>query len=103
MLGELFFYGTAGAALIAWAAWGYWRSGARDRANLLAIGFAVALVVLFAVAIDGAQAKFIDAPGPYNGFVSLVEDGGEMVGLSLLLALMIRLYQQGLETLVTGG
>jgi hypothetical protein len=85
--GELLVMAIAASAMAALLALGYWRSAAAGRApvRLLALlaGFAAA-----AVPVDMVHSVFRDAP--LGDVLAVIEDGGEMLVVSLMLWVVAR-------------
>ncbi len=77
--------------LAAWALISYCRAGEFERAELGAMLIVLAIFTLFAVLIDFLHER-IAAPGSaIYASLSVVEDGGELVTLSLLLAVVVQI------------
>jgi hypothetical protein len=90
-VGELSFFAAAGLAILAALGTGFARSTARHRR--LGLPFVGLLLALggFAVAVDLLHAAVAGRRRAFDRFFGLVEDGGEMVVLSLSCALAITL------------
>jgi hypothetical protein len=70
------------------------RSGPEERSELAAIGIVLAAFALFSVAIDFLH-EFTMVPGStVYGAMSVFEDGGELVVLSVLLGLVVHLTRK---------
>lgn len=71
----------------------YWFSDRTVRAQLIAIGLVVAVIAFFGIVVDGAHGMLVKPKTPLDGPLSLVEDGGEMVGIMLRATLMLGLLR----------
>lgn len=90
-LGELIVFGGAGLVVVPIALVGLWLASRADRRHIVRI-FSLLLVVLFCgVVLDAVHILVVDDPGPGDAF-GIIEDGGEMLGASLLVAYLFHLW-----------
>jgi hypothetical protein len=90
--GELLLWAMVGVPLLAAAAFAIVRSPEEDRANGLLLLGALAMLAVFAAVTDMAHVVLIGAFWGADDLLTVIEDGGEQVTLSLTcgLAILIR-------------
>ena len=91
VLGELSFFLICGAVLFGWGMFNFLRGGREDRMALLTIGTVIAGIAAFGVGLDALHGALISAQTGLKGIFTLIEDSGELVGISLLLAVVLEL------------
>ncbi|HEX5538211.1 MAG TPA: hypothetical protein VFX01_00355 [Methylophilaceae bacterium] len=89
--GELFVTGLMGILLLTPVAIGYMRADARARTHTIMLSLLLGMLVFFGVFVDMMH-SFFDA----NAVLGLIEDGGEMVSVSAILAYV---YQHSFSTM----
>lgn len=89
--GELLVLGGAALVTVPIALIGLWRAGSADRVHFLRILVLLGLVLFCGVALDAVHILVVDDPGPGDAF-GIIEDGGEMLGASLLVAYLFWLW-----------
>ena len=87
--GELFVTAAAGAVLLAVIAAGYLRAPAAQRALTRRMGALLVALAFFGVFVDMVHIEVMRAP-PWDVVLGLIEDGGEMLVASVMLAVTFR-------------
>jgi hypothetical protein len=90
--GELAVSATAGTALVAMIAYGHFRSGKENRAASRHVAVLLAILVFFGVFVDMVHVA-IKMLVPLKG-LTMIEDGGEMVAMSLIVSYVAQLLYQ---------
>lgn len=85
---ELVVLGAIGAALLVLIAWAHRRSGAQARADSRGLLLLLAVLGFFVVVVDRMHAALAGGAGDVAG---ILEDGGELIVLSLILAYAVNL------------
>ncbi len=94
-VGETLFWGAAGVPLLVVLTWAFWRSAPAHRVLAAITGLSFMLLAVFAVIVDLIHAVSATAGAPkiLDRAMEVVEDGGEMLAVSLtctLALLMLR-------------
>ena len=84
--GEFLFMGLAGLGFLGATAAGWLKATGAERIEMLAIGMAVGLLGMFAAGVDAVHVVAIRPYPLLDRPLALLEDGGELVALSVLLA-----------------
>jgi hypothetical protein len=80
---------VAGSVFGLWGLICLWRSNGATKAVLTAVGISVAVIAFFGIGVDTLHGAFIVPFSPFDGPITLIEDGCELVGLTFLSALML--------------
>lgn len=80
---------VAGSIFGIWGLVCLWRSNGTTKAVLAAVGISVAFIAFFGVGVDTLHGVFVAPFSPFDGPITLIEDGCELVGLTFLSALML--------------
>ena len=97
--GELLFYTATGAAFAGWLVPAVWRGDPGSRALSATLALPVALLVFFGAAMDVAHSLL--RGHPYRYAVGLIEDGGEMIAMSVVVACVYWAARRDAATHVT--
>jgi hypothetical protein len=91
-LGEMFVWGLLAAVPLAVVAFFYLRTDRRTRRAGIGLAVLVAAYVFFGGVVDQLHVLFLG--GPLENAVGTIEDGGELVVLSLILAYVVALHRR---------
>jgi hypothetical protein len=72
---------------------GYLQSQGQDRRNTEAIGLGCAALAFCGIILDFVHAEVYKTYGKGDAVLSLLEDGGELLSMTLILVIMMRVFQ----------
>ncbi|HEX4857048.1 MAG TPA: hypothetical protein VFV28_09555, partial [Limnobacter sp.] len=101
-LGELLCNLSAGALLVLPLAWSYMKGSAEFRSTSKLVGMLVALLACFGVLVDFAH-MMVHTGWKLKFAIAMLEDGGEMLAASLLVALVYSLGLHPPKTIRNSG
>lgn len=89
-LGEIVPSAIAGSLLFCWGLFELIKSPQADRPFLMAVALITGYIAFFGVFVDAFHGHFIAPHSLLDGPMTVIEDGNELVGISLFCALMVR-------------
>lgn len=94
-LGEMIIFGVAGAVLLLFLAVAYWRGSETFRRRSKTLVGLSALLIFFGVGVDAVHIIFLETAG--DDPLGVIEDGGEMIVLSIVCWFTFRLLLSQVE------
>jgi hypothetical protein len=92
-ISEILVFGVMSLVPLAVMLYGYWYSSGLDRRNAEAMLIGFGLLMFCAVAMDFIHSMVMKAFGRGDTVFSLLEDGGELLSLTVILLIMVRVTQ----------
>lgn len=101
-VGELLAWSAAGAVLVSFLLWGFWKSNSEARKFSSIFATIFALLVFFGIGFDMLHIILEGRSAVIDRAIEAIEDGGEMLSIFLAVAVALLLYRRLTRTAPDG-